>query len=267
MDPQVWEERFQTCMSSMDRLAADLTELRPDVLLIVGDDQEEVFNASNQPAMGIFWGDRWRTGTMEGAPPGEFFDSVKTGYAMDDHHEFQGAPELARDVITGLVEAEFDIASLATTPPNTGFGHAYGFIIRRLLGERPVPVVPILLNTYYPPNQPTPSRCYDFGAAIARAVEASPVDARVVIVASGGLSHFVVDEEIDLQTLDAIRNNDEKPLRELPVERLQSGASEIRNWVAVAGAMQGREVAWSEYAPCYRTLAGTGCGMGFLRWA
>ncbi|MGY1636587.1 hypothetical protein ACI78V_08025 [Geodermatophilus sp. SYSU D00742] len=264
---EVWEQRYTACLQGMDRLAADLAELRPDVLVVVGDDQEEVFDATNQPSMAIFWGDTWETGTMEGAPPGEFFEAVKTGYAMDAVHKFDGHPQLALDAITGLVAREFDVASVASTPPGHGFGHAYGFIIQRLLGERTdVPVVPVMLNTYYPPNQPSAKRCHDFGRALGAAIEASPVQARVVLVASGGLSHFVVDEELDRRVLDGIAARDAESLRSIPDELLHAGSSEIRNWVAVAGAMHDREVAWSEYAPCYRTAAGTGCGMGFLRW-
>jgi hypothetical protein len=263
---EVWEQRYTACLQGMDRLAADLEELRPDVLVVIGDDQEEVFDATNQPSMAIFWGDSWETGTMEGAPPGEFFETVKTGYAMDAVHKFDGHPELALDAIRHLVAAEFDVATVASTPPGHGFGHAYGFIIQRLLGERVVPVVPVMLNTYYPPNQPSTKRCFDFGKALAAGIEASSVDARVVLVASGGLSHFVVDEQLDRRVLDGIANRDAESLRTIPDELLNAGSSEIRNWVAVAGAMHDREVAWSEYAPCYRTPAGTGCGMGFLRW-
>jgi hypothetical protein len=263
---EVWEQRYTACLQGMNRLAADLEELRPDVLVVIGDDQEEVFDATNQPSMAIFWGESWETGTMEGAPPGEFFETVKTGYAMDAVHKFDGHPQLALDAIRHLVAAEFDVATVASTPPGHGFGHAYGFIIQRLLGERAVPVVPVMLNTYYPPNQPSTKRCFDFGKALAAGIEASSVDARVVLVASGGLSHFVVDEQLDRRVLDGIANRDAESLRTIPDELLNAGSSEIRNWVAVAGAMHDREVAWSEYAPCYRTPAGTGCGMGFLRW-
>jgi hypothetical protein len=263
---EVWQQRYTACLQGMDRLAADLEELRPDVLVVIGDDQEEVFDATNQPSMAIFWGESWETGTMEGAPPGEFFETVKTGYAMDAVHKFDGHPQLALDAIRHLVAAEFDVATVASTPPGHGFGHAYGFIIQRLLGERAVPVVPVMLNTYYPPNQPSTKRCFDFGKALAAGIEASSVDARVVLVASGGLSHFVVDEQLDRRVLDGIANLDAESLRTIPDELLNAGSSEIRNWVAVAGAMHDREVAWSEYAPCYRTPAGTGCGMGFLRW-
>ena len=44
--------------------------------------------------------------------------------------------------------------------------------------REPVPVVPLFLNTYYPPNQPSPARCYALGQAIRQAVEAMPGSAR-----------------------------------------------------------------------------------------
>jgi 3-O-methylgallate 3,4-dioxygenase len=267
LSDEVWEQRYTACLQGMDRLAADLAELRPDVLVVVGDDQEEVFDATNQPSMAIFWGDTWETGTMEGAPPGEFFEAVKTGYAMDAVHKFDGHPQLALDAITGLVAREFDVASVASTPPGHGFGHAYGFIIQRLLGERTdVPVVPVMLNTYYPPNQPTPKRSYELGRAIRNAVEAWPEKKRVAILASGGLSHFVVDEELDTMAMEGMKNKDIVKLQQLPRERLNSGNSEIRNWILVAGATEHLDLKYMNYVPSYRSEAGTGCAMAFAEW-
>jgi hypothetical protein len=66
--------------------------------------------------------------------------------------------------------------------------------------------------------------------------------------------------------LDAIEVGDADVLRSLPSKVLQAGSSEIRNWIAVAGAMEGRPVVSTTYIPIYRTPAGTGMGMGFLRW-
>jgi aromatic ring-opening dioxygenase catalytic subunit (LigB family) len=71
-------------------------------------------------------------------------------------------------------------------PPARHFGHAFGFVIRRLLGDGQIPVVPLLLNTFYPPNQPSPARCYALGKALRQAIEAYPEDLRVAVVASGG---------------------------------------------------------------------------------
>ena len=91
-------------------------------------------------------------------------------------------------------------------------------------------------------------------------------DARIGIIASGGLSHFTIDEELDTGVLSAIATRDLDALRSVPVAKLNSGNSEIRNWIAVAGAAQGLRPDWSDYVPCYRTAAGTGCGMAFAAW-
>src|SRR5438309_7179953 len=95
------------------------------------------------------------------------------------------------------------------------------------------------------------------------AIETNPADLCVGIVASGGLSHFVTDERLDHQVLEALRAADEQGLRGLPVHLLNSGNSEIRNWLTVAAACEDQRVAWDEYIPVYRTPVGTGCGLAF----
>ncbi|MBO0825634.1 MAG: extradiol ring-cleavage dioxygenase, partial [Actinobacteria bacterium] len=113
---------------------------------------------------------------------------------------------------------------------------------------------------------PTAARCYALGEAIRGAVASWPEQLRVGIVASGGLSHFVVDEELDRAVLDAIQRKDGVALGTIPEAKLQSGSSEIKNWIVAAGAL--RDLAFSviDYVPGYRSAAGTGCGMAFGRW-
>ena len=129
-----------------------------------------------------------------------------------------------------------------------------------------MPTVPIMLNTYYPPNQPTPRRCYAMGQALRQAVESWPEDLRVAVIASGGLSHFVIDEALDHQIIAAMQNHDAATLTSLPRERLDSGNAEIRNWIATAGAVEHLDMQLIDYMPCYRSPAGTGCAMGFAVW-
>ena len=86
------------------------------------------------------------------------------------------------------------------------------------------------------------------------------------MAASGGLSHFVIDEDLDHQVLTALRNRDVAALSEIPREKLNSGNSEIRNWIAVAGAVEHLDMQVVDYVPCYRSPAGTGCAMGFAQW-
>jgi hypothetical protein len=89
----------------------------------------------------------------------------------------------------------------------------------------------------------------------------------VGVLASGGLSHFVVDEELDTMALDAIKKKDLAALARLPRERMNSGNSEIRNWIVATGATEHLDLKWNTYVPCYRSPAGTGCAMAFAEWA
>ena len=127
--------------------------------------------------------------------------------------------------------------------------------------------MPIFLNTYNPPNQPLPARCAAFGRALATLIARYPKDIRVGLMASGGLSHFVVEEDLDRGVLDAIRRKDIAWLERLDPKRLQAGSSEIRSWIAVAAAVADRfDLAWTAYVPGYRTLAMTGTGLAFATW-
>ena len=69
-------------------------------------------------------------------------------------------------------------------------------------------MVPVMLNTYFPPNQPTPKRSYNLGQAIRNAVSEWESDARVAVIASGGLSHFVINEELDQRVIKGLEDGD-----------------------------------------------------------
>jgi chromosome segregation ATPase len=88
----------------------------------------------------------------------------------------------------------------------------------------------------------------------------------VGVLGSGGLSHFVVDEALDRHVLDILARRDADAVAALPLDRLNSGNSEIRNWIAAAGALEGLTMRLVDYVPCYRSEAGTGCGMAFAVW-
>ena len=126
--------------------------------------------------------------------------------------------------------------------------------------------MPILQNTYYPPNQPLPNRCFNFGQTIREAIESWESDARVCVLASGGLTHFVVDENLDRAIIRAFEEKDAEYLRTIPPELLNSGNSEIRNWITVAGMLQDKDMKLVDYVPCYRSPASTGCAMAFAYW-
>jgi aromatic ring-opening dioxygenase catalytic subunit (LigB family) len=173
---------------------------------------------------------------------------------------------LALHLIGALVDRDFEPVASNALPPGKGEGHAFAFVRKRLMEDQTLPVVPVLINTYFPPNQPTPRRCYALGQAIREAVESYESEARIGIVGSGGLSHFVVDEALDRGVIDAIARKDAAALQSLPRKKLNSGSSEIRMWICAAGAAEHLEPKWSRYVPGYRTPAGSGTGLGFVLW-
>jgi aromatic ring-opening dioxygenase catalytic subunit (LigB family) len=129
-----------------------------------------------------------------------------------------------------------------------------------------VPMVPVIINTLYPPNQPTARRCYQLGRAVRAAIESFPGNQRIAVIGSGGLSHFLIDQEIDRTFLQALRERDAETICNLPSVRLQSGTGELRSWIAAAAAAQELNLAFVEYQACYRSPVGSGMGMGFAIW-
>lgn len=257
------------CQDALDRMADAIEEAAPDALIVIGDDQAELFSLANMPAISIYYGDEiimhpWGE-DAESMP--NWKASAAAGYGMDVARRFAAAPDLALAAIEGLIDREVDIgaANEVLDPRVAGFGHAYGFIATRLFRGREIPMLPVLLNTYFRPNVPTAARAYDVGVKLAE-VLLGRSDLRLGIVASGGLSHFVTDAELDLGVLHAMRDKDEAHLRSVPKEALLSGSSEILNWIMAAGALRELPMEWFDYVPVYRTPAGSGIGMGFAIW-
>lgn len=261
----VWNAKYAQAQAALSRLGADLVELAPDLLIVIGDDQDELFTRRNQPAIAVYHGEEMPT-HLPIDHGSETFSEVQRLLGMDGA-VYPAHAEAGRHIVSSLVAGGFDIAASAETEAGSGFGHAFAFVAGRLLAGYEVPVVPVLINTYFPPNQPTPARCYDLGAALKRAVDTLPGDLRVAVIASGGLSHFVVDEELDRTVLDAMRAGDADTLRTIDPARLNSGTSETRNWIAAAGAGAHLTARWTEYIPAWRTKAGTGTGLAFGLWA
>ena len=46
-----------------------------------------------------------------------------------------------------------------------------------------------------------------------------------------------------------------------------SGNSEAKNWSACGAALSDLEMKLIDYVPCYRSMAATGCAMGFATWS
>ena len=265
--PERMTARHEAVEAAMSRLGDYLREAKLDSLIVVGDDQDELYHPQNMPGILVYYGDTIRNVPLAPvANPSWGWRASARWHEEKEPRDYPVDAALAHHLIDELIDREFDIAASDACPDGEGEGHAVGFVHKRIMKDV-APIVPICINTYYPPNQPTPRRCYKLGQAIRAAVESFPADARIGIVGSGGLSHFVVDEALDRGFIDMLRRKDSEAIQNLPRKLLNSGSSEIRNWICVAGAVEHLGLEWSHYEPGYRTPAGTGTGLGFAFWS
>ena len=282
-----FKENYDRLQHGISELAKTLKEVNPDAVIIVSDDQDEALFEDNMPMFQVYWGETAHL--LPRKPPPTAPEPTRlsaSGYG-DVEMNVPVDTELGLHLIEYLVDHDFDIAhsryqhdeyggnigpagyvwwKRETAPRPQGMGHGFSFVIKKLMDNKPMPIIPISQNTCYPPNQPRPKRSYEFGKAIGDAVNAWDSDKRIAIIGSGGLSHFVLDEELDRMALKGMEEKNAEILCSLPRQRLQSATSEILNWVVASAAVEHLDMEVIDYVPSPRTPAGTGGGWGFARW-
>lgn len=112
-------------------------------------------------------------------------------------------------------------------------------------------------------------RAIALGGAIKAAIEASPEDERVVVIGSGGISHWVgvpemgkVNEVFDREIMDYAVRGDLAGMGALTDEYILAnggnGGMEIRQWVCAMGAMPGAKGEIIDYAAVPEWVTGLG---------
>ena len=254
-------ERSDACDAGMAALTSIIQDAAPDVIVVLSNPHGGVTQDRMQPTFGLWLDDSppfteapGRSGLVPVTPP--------------EGRAFPTDPDLARHLMNTMVEDGFDLAASFQSRPGAGLDSAFLLLYQRYLKDGTMPFVPFLLSRYLP-NQATPARCYALGQSLRRAIEAWDSPKRVAIMASGGLSHQIIDEELDHTVIDALVENDVETLRTLDRGKLNGapGTPEILNWVACAGAMDPKSMTLIDYVPCYRSVAGTGHGVTFGHWS
>jgi hypothetical protein len=248
-------KKWQRCMAAIDQLREKLAALAPDTLVLVGDDQHENLIEDNMPPFSVFIGKE-----VEASTSLRYLNQPRTEnrarYKVDD--------ALALGILDGLMSDGFDPAYSRKTRYEGGLGHAFARVLKFLAPDARFAIVPIMVNTYYPPA-PSAKRCVQFGKALAKAIRGFSESRRVVVIGSGGLSHTKIDERLDANFIQALEKNDQGFLQKMESSVLIEGTSEIRNWIVTAAAAD-RPAAIVDYQPLYRTPNGVGCAMGFAVW-
>jgi hypothetical protein len=270
VDVDVRRERFARCRTAMEALTRKFNEVAPEAVVILGNDQREFFGPDLTPPITIYNGATIRNVQhLHESSPG--LNIAEVGNAPETGTDYPGAPDLANHILRSLADENFDLAQSSSTPAGSdrkGIPHAYGFLYHSILGDAPPPSVPVILNVHFAWNVPKNQRCLDMGRALQRAIRSFDGYKRVAMMASGGLTHFVVDEELDRRVIAALETGDEKTLACVPENIFKVGTAEIKNWYPVISAMnaEGRKYHSVDYVPCYRSEAGTGSGMAFGYW-
>ena len=165
------------CHAAMDKLADKWEQIKPDVAVILGNDQDEIYETDQlNPAFMVFYGEiipnypRTEEDKKK-LPPG--IAEAEHGHATEVYTEYRGQPDLGQHIIKTLMEREFDVAASKVWPKHAhnGASHAFGHIYRQVMRDKVVPNVPIYQNTFFPPNQPTAKRAYRFGQILREAIE------------------------------------------------------------------------------------------------
>jgi len=277
--PEVRKKRLEAGTRAVEELARAYRAAQADVAVIIGNDQHELFADDIMPAFTIYCGEQ-----IENVPRTE--EQVKRlpegihiadrGHAPPQPARYPGLPELGLHIIDSSMREGFDVAYSRRLPKVAreisildGIPHAYGFVYRQIMQDLVIPNVPVILNTLYPPNRPTVARCFQFGRMIGQAIASWPADRRVAVFASGGLSHFVVDEYFDRRFLAALASNDSSALLAFEESCFRSGTSETKSWITLAGVLSQAPLRMRlvDYQPFYRSLAGNGTGTAYACWS
>jgi len=263
--PAILQSYIERIDNGFDALKQQIEAFKPDVLLIVGDDQAEVFTEANMPAFCVF-------------TCAEVHGSLNIGLIgepeEENHITLRCHAELATHLFAELNRNGFDVSQNKELKPlgrpKRGLGHAFTRPTMKVTPKLDVPIIPLHVNCYFPP-MPSARKCYELGQAIARALEDRPE--RVAIMASGGLSHDPrgpragwIDTPLDRWVLEQLSSGNGDALChlfEFDSDTLRSGTGEIRSWIVVAGACGARRAKVVDYIPAHHAVT----GLGFAYWA
>lgn len=257
--------RHQAALKShFQRARAELDRFNPDVVIIFGDDQYENFKEGIIPPFCVQAYEELVFHPFAHARgPNVWGEGPETEFRIKGHRE--AGKYLTRRLIEQNIDTPYSYQ-----PLHNELSHAFANTILFLDWERqgwPWPVVPFQINCYgsrvifqrggrgplgkqvnegdLDPPSPSPARCMQVGAAIARAMTESPW--KVALIASSSWSHaFLTDKNwqlhpdipADRRLFDALTAGDYDTWRSTPLSGfVESGQQEMLNWATLVGAM------------------------------
>jgi hypothetical protein len=239
-------------VEALARLRTDLEAARPDVVVAFVNDHLQNFFYDAMPAFALGVAADYAAPSAGGA---EFLRVTP--------RRVPGAREWGQAFLGAALEAGFDLAYCCELEFWDELSVPWHF----LMPERTVPLVPVLTNCVAPPL-PVPRRSWALGQFVAEFVRRRPAGERVALLGSGGISHWVgtpetgrINPDFDRRVLDWIAGGQGERLAALGFEEIEAqggnGAQELRNWVAVLGALPGAKGEVLAYEPVPEWITGS----------
>ncbi len=157
-----------------------------------------------------------------------------------------GHAGLSRHIAYSLSTEEFDISVFRDKPLDHGCFSPVSVLVPHDEQGWPLQIVPLQVGVLQFPV-PSAKRCYRLGQALRRAIESYPEDLKVVIFATGGLSHQVHGErcgfnnvEWDAKFMDLLETDPDALTRMTLAEYAELGGmegAEVIMWLIMRGAM------------------------------
>jgi aromatic ring-opening dioxygenase catalytic subunit (LigB family) len=154
-----------------------------------------------------------------------------------------------RDLATGLVEYGYQAGFDLSHSQRLLLDHGTGLPLRFITPNYEIPVVVVMQNTIWGPMHGA-SRAFDAGKLLADYLAQDGQDKRVALLATGGISHWVgnshhgdINQEFDEWFLEQVATGQNETLRSMTqgqIDEAGDGANEVRNWIALAGAVTDR---------------------------
>lgn len=259
--------------AAFQQMGAELQDLRPDAVIVFATDHQQLFRLDHVPMFTI------------GTSP----IARGLGDAGIPAKDYPLPQEIAGTLLLGALDEGIDLAY----SEDMGIDHSFVTPLLLALDEQVLPIVPIVQNCNVPPR-PTLRRSHEVGRLLRKVVDERLQDARIAVIGTGGLSHWVgsperqafmrrpvgtrigdmgrypvelgdvgeINEEFDRDFLQVIGSGRvDSLIGEWTDERIEvaagNGALELRNWLSAAG-LAGDVVATTlAYEPIGTWMTGT----------
>ena len=204
----------------------------PDVLVVVGDDQHENLVDDNMPPFTIFMGEE-----VEASLSLRYLNQPKS----ENRTKYRVDAKIAEGLVNGFMEEGFDPSYSKKTRYDGGLGHAFARVLKFVSPQAKHAVVPVMVNTYYPPA-PSAQRCVQLRP---RAGERFAPNSRDRARCHRRFRRTQPHQDRRriwmhgfIQALQAKRSR--ITWRRCRAADLVEGTSEIRNWIVTAAAADRR---------------------------